>query len=261
MDFHQDKLRHIKTPPFFSVVHAIEGQYEISIDNGRPVFTGEGRTFAARADVLQNIIHHTPSDNRPMKACWVFLDVRIGGVIDLFKFFDIPLIIGPDDSKPIRRIIGEVLSLQQCSDSILKHIRLHSLAFSLLEILLSHSTEKEFERILDKFARILPALELINSTENETLTISQLASSVNISEPRFHVIFKEVTGKAPCAYIRDHRLTLAGSLLLTGEKSLGEIASATGFYDQFHFCKAFKAKYGLSPLKYRKSFLQQHRQN
>ena len=64
-------------------------------------------------------------------------------------------------------------------------------------------------------------------------------------------IFKQKTGKSMHAAILEEKMRIAGRLLIYTNYSVMEIASETGFSTRNHFCTAFKAHYGMTPLSYR----------
>jgi AraC-like DNA-binding protein len=52
-------------------------------------------------------------------------------------------------------------------------------------------------------------------------------------------------------YVKIRRLESASHLLLSGDRSLQEIAELTGHSDAFHLSHAFKKQYGLPPRTFR----------
>ena len=52
-------------------------------------------------------------------------------------------------------------------------------------------------------------------------------------------------------YVRELRVEYARVQLVSTGAPLGDIALASGFYDQSHFCRTFKRETGLSPAEYR----------
>ena len=49
---------HTKVLPYLSVVQAVEGSYDIQLDNGKTYNTGNGGFFIAPANVQQRIVHN-----------------------------------------------------------------------------------------------------------------------------------------------------------------------------------------------------------
>ena len=65
--------------------------------------------------------------------------------------------------------------------------------------------------------------------------------------------FGKMFGKSFSAYCNDLRLEDAARLLMLGDKAVTDVALSCGFGDVSYFIRLFKAKYGVSPLKYRRS--------
>jgi AraC family transcriptional regulator len=53
-------------------------------------------------------------------------------------------------------------------------------------------------------------------------------------------------------YVRRRRADRAAALLNDTHLPLAEIAQACGFYDQSHLSRAFVARFGVSPRRYRR---------
>lgn len=97
----------------------------------------------------------------------------------------------------------------------------------------------------------LQAEALIRTNLTKKLTLDSLAAQFHISRFYFCHMFKEQFGSTPFQYIRAMKIDLAKKLLLSTNDSISEIASYLNFYDQGHFCSAFKQKEGCSPKQYR----------
>ena len=95
---------------------------------------------------------------------------------------------------------------------------------------------------------------LMEERHDEDLSLADLAGVVGL--PRHHLIraFRRETGLTPHAWLVDIRVRRARERLRCGE-ALGEVAAATGFCDQAHLTRAFKARYGVTPGAFRAAHL------
>lgn len=83
----------------------------------------------------------------------------------------------------------------------------------------------------------------------EDISLTALAARVNLSPHYLCRTFTRQVGVPPHSYQLQVRLKRAADMLATGQ-SLGTIAVELGFFDQSHFHRAFKKKFGLSPGRY-----------
>lgn len=81
--------------------------------------------------------------------------------------------------------------------------------------------------------------------------LNDLADHCAMSPNHLNSIFKSVTGKTITAYCSDLRIEQAKYLLEATPMKMRELSEQLGYYDQYHFCKAFKKATGLSPSQYR----------
>ena len=100
---------------------------------------------------------------------------------------------------------------------------------------------------------ILPAIKHIESNyQNPKLSNVELAQKCNISEVYFRKVFTEVYKTTPKQFIMDVRIDKAKQLLSDGFLKFGAVAEQCGFSNQYHFCRLFKEKTGLTPTEYMK---------
>ena len=129
------------------------------------------------------------------------------------------------------------------SDAPLKE---HSLAASLMQILIALS-----ERSAAGRSDISRSLAHINTSYTEDLRIPELAAMENLSNSRYHVIFKKVTGRSPNEYITDLRMQHACELLRNTDMPIKQVGILTGYGDSHFFSRTFKTNIGMSPSEYR----------
>jgi AraC-like DNA-binding protein len=105
-------------------------------------------------------------------------------------------------------------------------------------------------------ARMLRCIEeYIDVHLEKDLSVEELASHLGISTSYFARLFVKSVGFAPHAYVMRRRLLHAQELLASTEVPLSDIALATGFADQSHFCRRFHEMTGVPP----RAFRLQHR--
>lgn len=102
---------------------------------------------------------------------------------------------------------------------------------------------------------VRPALEYIESHLCDTLTNARLAELCHFSSDHFIVRFRAAIGQTPAQYVLGRRLSVASQRLLFSDESIEQVATQTGFCDRFHFSRAFKIRFGVSPASYRKKRL------
>lgn len=100
---------------------------------------------------------------------------------------------------------------------------------------------------------LTPAVNLIEKDfGNPKLTNTILARECNISEIYFRKIFTEEYKLSPKQYLIEVRINKAKQLLTDGFLKINAVASQCGFTNQYHFCRIFKEKTGLTPTEYSK---------
>jgi len=142
--------------------------------------------------------------------------------------------------------------LEALGQGLLKELHTEDAAASLaaeslaLEIL-AEALRSEGPRGLGHPAWLSRVIDLIEADPSAPLGLSELAGAAGVSpghlargiRARFHMSLG--------AYVRERRLARARDLVLRSRQPLTRIAALTGFYDQSHFNRAFKARFGVAP--------------
>lgn len=98
------------------------------------------------------------------------------------------------------------------------------------------------------------ALELMWQNVEEPLTIDELAECVKVSKRQLERRFCRFLGATPTRYYLELRLTRARQLIQQTNRSVTEIAVATGFVSSPHFQRRFRDFFGVPPGSYRSTF-------
>jgi len=142
-------------------------------------------------------------------------------------------------------IFADMLTCQNMDSG--KSAFLASCIWRLISLLLETKTEKT--------DYIEKALNCIHSEYMNDIDITAIAHRLNLDRSYFTVLFSKKVGIPPGQYLLNVRLEKASELMLLHNESPTSAATSCGFADIYHFSKAFKKKYGLSPRQYKSSKL------
>ncbi len=237
----KDTPVHIKSLQYLSIVQSKVGSYGIKLDDGREYETGEGNFFIAPSICTQRITHYPDAECNLFTSRYFFLDIIINKKYHFDDVFDFPVITDKNTSAVFDTDFDEYES----ADCICDRMRaVYNITKHLIEI----SREKDIYRNFE----IYPLTEYIRTNYRENITVRKMADILNMSESSLYAVFRKTVGTSPIKYLNDYRLSVAGELLLKTEDSVANISEKVGIADQFYFSKLFKAKYAISPQKYRK---------
>ena len=106
-------------------------------------------------------------------------------------------------------------------------------------------TQKETDSHLEDFDKaFVEIFEYIDKNIERTIHIDELAEIIYLNPTYFSDRFQKVMGMRPTQYIMKRRVEMAQIMLMDSDKSLSEIAYATGFCDLPHFSKTFTKRLG-----------------
>lgn len=104
----------------------------------------------------------------------------------------------------------------------------------------------------NSYARIIPAISMIENHFREQLPLEQLAGVVHMNPNYFSTYFSNLMGCTLSEYLMHKRLQNATQLLVSTDNSVLSIAIESGFNSVNYFNRVFKKQYGISPNQYRK---------
>ena len=84
----------------------------------------------------------------------------------------------------------------------------------------------------------------------EPLTVERLCSQFHYGRTKISAVFKNATGAGINAYITERRLEKAREMLEEGNRTVAQVAEATGFSTPQYFSRRFSALNGCSPARY-----------
>ncbi|MCL2127245.1 MAG: AraC family transcriptional regulator [Treponema sp.] len=100
------------------------------------------------------------------------------------------------------------------------------------------------------------ALVIMEKSVQQAICMNKIAGHLTISPEYFTRIFKQEIKMSPLQYFLRLKIEGAAGMLISTSMRISEISAWFGFENQFHFSRVFKRYTGISPLVYRKIYLQ-----
>ena len=160
----------------------------------------------------------------------------------------IPTVVSGRGSVEVRRLFEELIA-SFWSDGPQKEIRLAALVNLLLYELaaLSRAGGAPGDGLVDG------VLGLIRLTPGRTFPLAELAERFHVCSRALTDRFARATGKTIHRYQIDLKLEMACAQIRNDpRRPFKDIAGNLGFYDEFHFSRLFKAKYGFPPSEWKR---------
>ena len=154
---------------------------------------------------------------------------------------------------PLRRVLGDVGEIMDSAHyGTLRPLFLEARALAWLAATLVgvfeprtlRPSRREVDRMYEARDRLLSRL-------GDPPTLGELAAALGINEFALKRNFKTVFGQPVYAFLLEHRLDHARSLLRDSDRSIKDVAAAVGYAHASHFSTAFRRTFGMSPREYR----------
>jgi transcriptional regulator GlxA family with amidase domain len=100
-------------------------------------------------------------------------------------------------------------------------------------------------------AKLVEIGRLMHDNIEDPLPLAELCQQVGVSRRQVERLFVKYLGTSPLKYYRGLRLDHARALLRETDMSITEVGLASGFASDSAFLKGFRARFGISPSKFR----------
>lgn len=151
----------------------------------------------------------------------------------------------PSDFESLLELSRRIENLLQTKDRA-NIPELSGLALQLLMLFHDPHPQSAQELLLNR------AMDLLRNNIAQSVRISAVAGSLNISTVTLCRLFQERFRKSPKEYLQEIRMERARKLLSSTDEPIKQIAQETGFRSASFFTKSFRELTGLSPSDWRK---------
>ncbi len=240
----------------YEIIRVLEGELLLTIDDKELLVSKDSAIFIPAGSV-----HEGKPQNNCIYECIVF---------------DINMLLNKSDScnKLIYKITNHEVELHTNFSNFCNNI--HKTIDSLFDSMISKNTGYELivqgclyqflgeifdkkyysdtssqsPRDLKRIVQLKQALEFIEASYANQVSLQEISDSVNMSPKYFCRFFQEMTHRTPFDYLNYYRIERACYQLLTSNQTITEVAYSCGFNDLSYFIKTFKKYKGTTPKKY-----------
>jgi AraC family transcriptional regulator len=109
---------------------------------------------------------------------------------------------------------------------------------------------RKYEDGLSK-VQIQQSIEYINEHLHRNLTLTEIATELDMSQYYFCRLFKQSIGMTPHQYLIQQRVEKSKQLLKQPAAKIVDISAGCGFANPSHFARCFRQRMGISPQQFR----------
>jgi AraC-like DNA-binding protein len=239
---------------FFELFICVEGQCALQIGQNRhPVHEGDV------AIVLPGVLHQEMSQKSPYLGIWFSIDAsrcffHLSGQSENQAFFTLAgSSLQPDAYAHLMQQIGREIKAQKLhASNVVKSCLIQLLIQARRDIALDNQghVQGQERRWIEQVTA--DVINYIAHHRDKPVRLEEICQAVSISGNYLNTLFKSVTGQTISQFAAEYKLEQAKRLLGQSKVSIQEIAAKLGYYDQYHFSKAFKKATGQSPSAFRK---------
>ena len=223
----------------------LEGEGEITVDN---------ETTKLHENTVFYIPAHYPHEYHSLSESWILSWVCFSGyeAEALMKKWELDrcMIFPSADAERMKSILTKIYYTIK-SDKIYGN---HYASAKLYDLMIEYrkiADNRQSELRSVNTAALADVLQYIEERYAGPIKLGDLAQIAGITEQHLCRLFKKNFHLRPMEYLAKVRLQHAKEMLVYSEKSISEIAKATGFPDSSYFTVTFKKHEGITPGEYR----------
>jgi len=154
------------------------------------------------------------------------------------------------NAEKLRGLTDEMLALCEPYDPA-HDLRLSVLLYELLADIRQHAEPWNMPAAAADKQRVMQTAAYIRTCCGQKLTLADLAARAGYSPQHFSRVFHRHMGRTVTRYITECRIAAAKRLLVSGTRSVKDIALACGFGQSSYFIKLFREAEGMTPEQFR----------
>lgn len=211
--------------------------------------------------LFPNVMHrHRPADKPATRYAFRFSVERMPGLSDsdyysFISSYSKKWISGqnPLITEYIKKILTYVHTEPMFSEDKIRAFFILLFTEMLVPFFKENKTTTKFLQETSEYDNIVNQIsKYFNEYYMEDISLPQLASNLNLSRKQTQYIIKKAFGATFRECLNQIRLKIAKDLLCGTDRTINSIAESVGYQTYNGFYLAFKSKFGITPIEYRK---------
>ncbi len=232
------------------VLHYIlSGQGEIHTPNGtKHIHQGQFFLLSPHSN-----ISYRPNKKNPWSYIWIEMNgPSIREVLQLTTLTPENLVYNDTEDQELGTMLREMVEEDTVVFEVAEEALIASYILRFLSYMVSHHSKVQNVSVSKK-EETTKAIEnyLFLHYNDPTLSMEEVAKHFSFSTSYLTRLFKESAGITPTQYIDEIRMKKAIELLNHPVLSIGQIAEAVGYQNQFYFTRRFRKFFGMPPTQYK----------
>lgn len=232
------------------IYYNISGDVSFAVE-GKVYKIKSGEIFIAKPNEFHTCVYHTSGKHR-YYCLWI--TARDGFEKYLFPFFnrknaeESKISMNENIKKIFESSLKDIETAQKSGE--LSSLQSVTAVFNILSIISTHkSSEVQTVRLPEELTEIL---EYTDKNFSKNCTVKYLSEKFYLSRSKINRLFSTHLNTTPTKYVENKRLSVA-KVLLENDLTVQSVCEECGFPDYSHFIALFKKRFGITPLKYKKT--------
>jgi len=230
------------------IYYVTDGEFELTVDGKTHIVT-KGQLVLIPSELKHS---YRLTDNQFMHKHWCHFEAGTGAD----NFFDIiktDLIVDIGIDKNLISMFKKLYSYENKTDAvsvISSKATLMLIIAKYLDNCKTVTVKKNAEN-----PEFISVINYMKENISGSITVEKLAEFTHLHPNYFIRLFKQYFGSSPIKFFNNMKINAAKEYLQTGNYSIEEISKILGFCDLYSFSKFFKKNVGISPTRFKTSYI------
>ncbi len=228
--------------------YVTDGEFELTIED-KVYIISKGDLVLIPCDVKHS---YKLTSKKHMRKHWCHFEA-LKGSDNFFKNVKTDLIVNIGIDKKLISMFKKLYTYESKHDAI-SAISSKATLMLIIAKYLENCKNITIKKNADN-PELASVINFMQENISRSITIDKLAEFTHLHPNYFIRLFKQYFGSSPIKYFNNMKINVAKEYLQKGNYSIEEISKTLGFSDLYSFSKFFKKNVGISPTRFKSSYI------